>query len=104
MVFEAPTVVFGSGTMVFVSETVVWETKTTVSRPETILSLTGRMVYVSGKISGRLLLPFARAAELLGPDCLYHLYSVRAPEDPRAPKARPGSVRRKGARCSKTRS
>lgn len=27
-------------------------------------------------LSGRLVLPHARAAQLLGPDCLYHLYSV----------------------------
>jgi hypothetical protein len=26
-------------------------------------------------LSGRLVLPHARAAQLLGPDCLYHLYS-----------------------------
>jgi len=27
-------------------------------------------------LSGRLVLPPSRAAQLLGPDCLYHLYSV----------------------------
>jgi hypothetical protein len=28
-------------------------------------------------LSGRLKLPHARAAQLLGPDCLYHLYSLK---------------------------
>jgi hypothetical protein len=27
-------------------------------------------------LSGRLVLPHERAAQLLGPDCLYHLYSA----------------------------
>jgi hypothetical protein len=27
-------------------------------------------------LSGKLVLPPSRAAQLLGPDCLYHLYSV----------------------------
>ncbi len=27
-------------------------------------------------LSGRMVLPHSRAAQLLGPDCLYHLYSV----------------------------
>ena len=27
-------------------------------------------------LSGRLVLPHSRAAQLVGPDCLYHLYSV----------------------------
>jgi hypothetical protein len=27
-------------------------------------------------LSGRLDLPYKRAAQLLGPDCLYHLYSL----------------------------
>ncbi len=76
----------------------------TLNCEETAETMRKKYRYRQLILSGRLLLPFARAAELLGPDCLYHLYSVRAPEDPRAPKARPGSVRRKGARCSKTRS
>jgi hypothetical protein len=29
-------------------------------------------------LSGKLVLPYQRAAQLLGPDCLYHLYSVKA--------------------------
>ena len=28
-------------------------------------------------LSGKLVLPYRRAAQLLGPDCLYHLYSVQ---------------------------
>jgi hypothetical protein len=31
-------------------------------------------------LSGRLVLPHDRAAQLLGPDCLYHLYSVQPPK------------------------
>ena len=31
-------------------------------------------------LSGRLNLPHGRAAQLLGPDCLYHLYSVSRSE------------------------
>ena len=27
-------------------------------------------------LSGRLILPHDKAAQLLGPDCLYHLYSI----------------------------
>ena len=27
-------------------------------------------------LSGKLVLPITRAAQLLGPDCLYHLYSL----------------------------
>jgi hypothetical protein len=32
--------------------------------------------------SGKLVLPFKSAARLLGPDCLYHLYSRRESENP----------------------
>lgn len=28
-------------------------------------------------LSGKLVLPYNRAAQLLGPDCLYHLYSLQ---------------------------
>jgi hypothetical protein len=31
-------------------------------------------------LSGRLMLPHRRAAQLLGPDCLYHLYPVSRSE------------------------
>ncbi len=27
-------------------------------------------------LSGRIVLPHTRAAQLLGPDCLYHLYTI----------------------------
>jgi hypothetical protein len=37
-------------------------------------------------LSGRLALPQRRAAQLLGPDCLYHLYSLAKPEHPRKKK------------------
>jgi hypothetical protein len=40
-------------------------------------------------LSGRLVLPHERAAQLLGPDCLYHLYSTRRRRTP------PVSARRK---------
>ncbi len=49
-------------------------------------------------LSGKLVLPYRRAAQLVGPDCLYHLYSVQgskktrrraanSAESPRGPKA-----------------
>jgi hypothetical protein len=31
-------------------------------------------------LSGKLVLPHDRAAQLLGPDCMYHLYSVQRPK------------------------
>jgi hypothetical protein len=31
-------------------------------------------------LSGKLVLPHNRAAQLLGPDCLYHLYSLQPPQ------------------------
>jgi hypothetical protein len=34
-------------------------------------------------LSGRLALSHESAARLLGPDCLYHLYSLARPEKPR---------------------
>jgi hypothetical protein len=34
-------------------------------------------------LSGKLSLPHKRAAQLLGPDCLYHLYSLSKPGKPR---------------------
>jgi hypothetical protein len=37
-------------------------------------------------LSGRLLLPHERAAQLLGPDCLYRLYSVGAARGPKTKK------------------
>jgi hypothetical protein len=37
-------------------------------------------------LSGKLVLPHNRAAQLLGPDCLYHLYSLQNPE-PEPPKS-----------------
>ncbi len=47
-------------------------------------------------LSGRLVLPFKRAAQLLGPDCLFHLYSVPESGNIRARRARaPGRKRRK---------
>lgn len=35
-------------------------------------------------LNGKVILPYERAAQLLGPDCLYHLYSVRERQDPHA--------------------
>ncbi len=34
-------------------------------------------------LSGKLVLPITRAAQLLGPDCLYHLYSLSEADTPR---------------------
>jgi len=39
-------------------------------------------------LSGRLALPYQRAAQLLGPDCVYHLYWLRESEGPRLRSAR----------------
>jgi hypothetical protein len=46
-----------------------------------------RQLILSGKIS----LPHHRAAQLLGPDCLYHLYSVKESNKtrPRRQKTKP---------------
>jgi len=43
-------------------------------------------------LTGKLWLPHERAAELLGPDCLYHLYSLRESEavHHRKVKSKPG--------------
>jgi hypothetical protein len=34
-------------------------------------------------LAGKIALPHNRAAQLLGPDCLYHLYSLAKPHKPR---------------------
>ena len=41
-------------------------------------------------LSGKVLLPYQRAAQLVGPDCLYHLYSYRESQSspPRKAKKR----------------
>jgi hypothetical protein len=39
-------------------------------------------------LSGRLVLSHERAAQLLGPDCLYHLYSVEEVDKSRTIKRR----------------
>jgi hypothetical protein len=43
-------------------------------------------------LSGRLVLPHRRAAQLLGPDCLYHLYSLKELDlsHGRGSRSRPG--------------
>ena len=33
-------------------------------------------------LSGRLVIPYERAAQLLGPDCLYHLYALQESKKP----------------------
>jgi hypothetical protein len=40
-------------------------------------------------LSGRLDLPYKRAAQLLGPDCLYHLYSLDRHHGKKAGKQKP---------------
>ncbi len=42
-------------------------------------------------LSGKLVLPYSSAARLLGPDCLYHLYSMSKSEAPRPGRAKPGN-------------
>lgn len=44
-------------------------------------------------LSGRLVLPYGRAAQLLGPDCLYHLYSLQELQKPH-PRRRRSSSRK----------
>jgi hypothetical protein len=39
-------------------------------------------------ISGHLILPHKQAAQLLGPDCLYHLYSLNRCQKPKSKKSR----------------
>jgi hypothetical protein len=51
---------------------------------ETAEILRKRYRYRELILSGKLVLPHDRAAQLLGPDCLYHLYSVQ----PKAPSRR----------------
>jgi hypothetical protein len=46
-------------------------------------------------MSGKLVLPFKSAARLLGPDCLYHLYSHCGSENPGSGQKPPASGRRK---------
>ena len=48
--------------------------------------------------SGKLVLPFNSAARLLGPDCLYHLYSSREAENKGSGRKRPASRRRKSSK------
>ena len=47
---------------------------------ETAEILRKRCRYRELILSGKLVLPHDRAAQLLGPDCLYHLYSVPRPK------------------------
>lgn len=49
-------------------------------------------------LSGRLKLPYQSAARLLGPDCLYHLYSKREAESTTAEKSRAGKRKRPGVK------
>ena len=52
----------------------------TLSREETAEIMRKRYRYRELVLSGRLILPHNRAAQLLGPDCAYHLYAVRSIE------------------------
>jgi len=45
--------------------------------------------------SGKLVLPYRRAAELLGPDCLYHLYSLHESEASQVKNRRASRHRRR---------
>ena len=47
--------------------------------------------------SRRLVLPHRRAAELLGPDCLYHLYSLHESEPSGSNKGKSNRRRRRSA-------
>jgi hypothetical protein len=49
---------------------------TEFSCEETAEELRKRYRYRQMILSGKLKLPHQRAAQLLGPDCLYHLYSL----------------------------
>ena len=48
-------------------------------------------------LSGRLVLPHKSAAQLLGPDCLYHLYSQQETADSRPRKEKGSAKKRKPA-------
>ena len=48
-----------------------------LSRAEAAEILRKKCRYRELILSGRLVLPHDRAAQLLGPDCLYHLYSIK---------------------------
>ena len=50
---------------------------------ETAEILRKRYRYRELILSGKLVLPHDRAAQLLGPDCLYHLYSLQDPKSVR---------------------
>ena len=53
-------------------------------------------------LSGRLVIPHARAAQLIGPDCLYHLYSIeKITKKRRAKNAGCGSPKRNHKRNRK---
>lgn len=53
-------------------------------------------------LSGRLRVPRARAAQLIGPDCLYHLYSVDTTGNPdRRARGTAQARRKKRSRRSK---
>ncbi len=49
-------------------------------------------------LTGKLVLPYTSAARLLGPDCLYQLYSRRETKTTRSGKSRPEMVRRPGGK------
>ncbi len=49
-------------------------------------------------LTGKLVLPYASAARLLGPDCLYQLYSRREAKTTRSGKRRPEAVRHPAGR------
>lgn len=58
----------------------------TLSRRETAEIMRKKYRYRELIMSGRILLPPESAAQLLGPDCLYHLYSVERIEKSRKSK------------------
>jgi hypothetical protein len=47
------------------------------SREDEAETMRKKFLYRRLILSGKLVLPYKRAAQLLGPDCLYHLYSIQ---------------------------
>lgn len=60
-----------------------------LSLEETAEIMRKKQRYRDMVLSGRLVIPHARAAQLIGPDCLYHLYSVeKTTKKPKSKKRR----------------
>jgi hypothetical protein len=66
-----------------------------LSREETAEIMRKKYRYRELILSGRLVLSHERAAQLLGPDCLYHLYGVGPTQNQARQSVKPKSKTRK---------